>query len=122
MSSQPKVYCKAFKDNSGALELARLPKIRPWTKHINIKYHHFREYVHLGLIEMLPISTTEQVADISPPEKGSVALLEWFMHHSSGLHNNISIISKIQTQFTRNLHASRIQKNIYHARYQWSSP
>jgi hypothetical protein len=63
-SSQPKVYCKAFEDNSGALELARLPKIRPRTKHINIKYHHFREYVRLGLIEMLPISTTEQIADI----------------------------------------------------------
>jgi hypothetical protein len=29
---------------------------------------------------------------------------------SSGLHNNISIISKIQMQFTRNLHATRIQK------------
>jgi hypothetical protein len=43
--------------------------------------------------------------------------------HSSGLHNNISIMSKIQMQFMRNLHAARIQKNIYnHTRYQRSSP
>jgi hypothetical protein len=43
--------------------------------------------------------------------------------HSSGLHNNISIISKIQAQFSRNLHVSRIQTNIYkHTRYQRSSP
>ena len=63
-SSQPKVYCKAFEDNSGALELARIPKLRPRTKHINIKYHHFREHVRLGIIEVLPISTTEQIADI----------------------------------------------------------
>jgi hypothetical protein len=63
-SSQPKVYCKAFKDNTGALKLARLPKMRPQTKHVNIKYHHFREYIHFGLIKVLPISTTEQIADI----------------------------------------------------------
>ena len=33
----PRVYCKAFEDNSGALELARTPKMRPRTKHINTK-------------------------------------------------------------------------------------
>jgi hypothetical protein len=44
-STEPKVYCKAFEDNSGAIELARLPKMRPRTKHINIIYHHFREHV-----------------------------------------------------------------------------
>jgi hypothetical protein len=64
MSSQTKVYYKAFEDNSGALKLACLLKMRPQTKHINIKYHHFREHVHLGLIELLPISTSEQLADI----------------------------------------------------------
>ncbi len=35
------VYCKEFEDNSGALEVTRLPKLRPRTKHINICYHHF---------------------------------------------------------------------------------
>ena len=37
----PYVYCKAFEDNSGALELARLPKMRPRTKHINQCYDPF---------------------------------------------------------------------------------
>ena len=37
----PHVYCKAFEDNSGALKLARLPKLRPRTKHINTCFHHF---------------------------------------------------------------------------------
>jgi hypothetical protein len=32
--TKPYVYCKVFEDNSGALELARLPKLRPYTKHI----------------------------------------------------------------------------------------
>jgi hypothetical protein len=45
VSTVPKVHCKAFEDNSGALELARLPKLRPRTKHINVVYHHFRDFV-----------------------------------------------------------------------------
>jgi hypothetical protein len=61
--SAPKIYCKAFEDNSGALELAKLPKLRPRTKHINICYHHFREHVRKGLIKIYPISTDDQVAD-----------------------------------------------------------
>ena len=41
----PKIHCTVFEDNSGALELARLPKVRPRMKHINQSFHHFREYV-----------------------------------------------------------------------------
>ena len=63
-SSSPTVYCKAFEDNSGALELARTPKMRPRTKHINLVYHHFREYVHRKEIIIHPIRTDDQLADI----------------------------------------------------------
>ena len=41
----PMIHCTVFEDNSGALELARMPKICPRMKHINQSYHHFREYV-----------------------------------------------------------------------------
>ena len=64
ISSVQKVYCKAFEDNSGALELARSPKLRPRTKHINNTYHHFREYVRNRLIQLFLIGTEFQVADI----------------------------------------------------------
>ena len=60
----PKIYCKAFEDNSGALELAKAPKLRPRTKHINIIYHHFREYVRDGSIQIFAIPTLKQLADI----------------------------------------------------------
>jgi len=60
----PIVYCKLFEDSSAALEIARVLKMRPRTKHINIKYHHFREYVKKGIIKVLPISTDDQLADI----------------------------------------------------------
>ena len=82
-STEPKVYCKAFEDNSGALELARLPKMRPRTKHINLKYHHFREYVRIGKIFVYPISTIDQVADIFTkplPQNTFLKLRRKFLH------------------------------------------
>jgi hypothetical protein len=60
----PVVRCKAFEDNSGALELARLPKMRPRTKHINVKYHHFREAVALGRVTILHVPTEKQLGDM----------------------------------------------------------
>jgi hypothetical protein len=58
------VYCKLFEDNAGAIHLAKAAKMRPRTRHINQKYHHFREWVEKGFIEILPIDTTEQPADL----------------------------------------------------------
>ena len=60
---KPKVKCSVFEDNNGAIELAKAPKIRPRTKHIGIKYHHFRKHVADGNIDILPIDTLEQIAD-----------------------------------------------------------
>ena len=63
-SYPPKVFCKAFEDNSGAVEMVRLPKLRPRTKHINVKYHHFREHVKDGHITVDLIRSEDQLADI----------------------------------------------------------
>jgi len=53
-----------FEDNTGATELARCPKMRPRTKHIAIKYHHFRDHVANGNVQVENISTHDQIADI----------------------------------------------------------
>jgi len=60
----PKIHCRVFEDNNEALELAKTPKYRPRTKHINIKYWHFVEYVKQHNIEILPVDTKDQLADI----------------------------------------------------------
>jgi hypothetical protein len=52
----PGVHCKAFKDNLGALEMARMPKMRPRTRHINVKYHHFREAVAAKRVSIQHVS------------------------------------------------------------------
>jgi hypothetical protein len=44
--------------------IAKSPKMRPRTRHINQKYHHFREWVKSGLIDILAIDTEEQPADL----------------------------------------------------------
>ena len=62
--STPAVHCKAFQDNTGAIEMANVPKFRPRTKHMNIKYHHFREAVSQGKVTIITVSSEEQIADI----------------------------------------------------------
>ena len=59
----PHVYCKVYEDNSGALEMAKIHKYRPRTKHINVKLHHFRDYVDKGETSIHPIGTDDQEAD-----------------------------------------------------------
>jgi len=61
--NKPTVYCRIFEDNTGAYELATTPKMRPRTRHINVKYHHFRHYVANKLIDICRIDTTDQLAD-----------------------------------------------------------
>ena len=61
---RPKVHCTVFEDNSGTLELARLPKMRPRTKHINQSFHHFREHGERQEIIVNAKPTDKQMADI----------------------------------------------------------
>ena len=63
-SKHPSVKCKVFEDDNGAIKLAKAPKIRPLTKHIALKFHHFREHVRKGLIKINLIDTLEQEEDI----------------------------------------------------------
>jgi hypothetical protein len=60
----PEIHCKVWEDNNGALSLAKNQKFSPRTKHISIKYHHFRHHVNKGTISIHPIDTKEQTADI----------------------------------------------------------
>jgi len=62
----PKVYCKAMEDNSGCTEICRVWKMRPRTKHINVKYWHFRSYAEgpNKSIEIVQIPTTDQIGDL----------------------------------------------------------
>ena len=62
-STSPKIHCRVFEDNSGALVMAKVHKYRPRTKHLNVKLHHFRDYVVREEISIHPIDTALQPAD-----------------------------------------------------------
>ena len=53
-----------FEDNSGVVEMVQVPKMQPRTKHLNIKYHHFRELVSEGKVTIHQVPTDEQLADM----------------------------------------------------------
>ena len=57
------IHCKVYEDNSGALEMAREYKYHPRIKFLNIKLHHFRDYVERGEISIHKVSTHDQHAD-----------------------------------------------------------
>ena len=63
-SATPTVHCKVFEDNSGALEIATVHKVRPRTKHLNVQLHHFRQYVDQGDITIHKIDTEDQESDL----------------------------------------------------------
>ena len=62
----PVVHCKAFEDNNGALAIAKVPRMRPRTKHINTKYFHFVEYTTRddAPFDFERIDTEDQPADM----------------------------------------------------------
>jgi hypothetical protein len=46
------------------VELAKVPKMRPKTKHINPKYHHFRKHVATKEILIQQVKSQDQLADV----------------------------------------------------------
>lgn len=60
----PKIHFSIFEDNKGCIDMINVPKMRPRTKQIALKYHHFRSYVLKKLISIQYVETTSQIADI----------------------------------------------------------
>ena len=61
--SIPTMHCRLFEDNLSALEMAKIPKFRPRTRHINVIYHHFANEVANKRILLQAIGTHYQQAD-----------------------------------------------------------
>ena len=61
---QPEIFCDVYEDNESCIAMATTRKFSPRTKHIAIKYHHFRKFVDDEIIKIHSIDTKEQTADI----------------------------------------------------------
>ena len=64
LESPAKLYLRVYEDNAGAIEMAKVHKYRPRTKHLNIRLHHFRKFISSGRMKIFKIHTNDQQADI----------------------------------------------------------
>jgi len=78
-SSHAKLHCKLFEDNSGALEIAKVHKYRPRTKHLNCRLHHFRSYIGNGpgQVSINKINTLDQPADMLTKPLNEISLVKF---------------------------------------------
>ena len=60
----PNFFCTVWEYNRSTIKLVESPKFTPHTKHIALKYHHFRQFVTNGTLKINPIDTLEQTANI----------------------------------------------------------
>ena len=77
----PRIHCTVFEDNSGALELACLPKICPQAKHINQLFHHFCEHVECQELIRKATPSNQQMANILNKPLVEAA----FVHHHKAI-------------------------------------
>ena len=70
MSGAVTLYC----DNMSSIQLANNPVFHARTKHIEVHYHYVREKVLAGDIDLVYVSTQEQVADIFTKSLGAEKL------------------------------------------------
>jgi len=82
-----KVRSRVFEDNIGAKTIATVPRYRPRTKHINIKYWHFIKHVKKGLINIQSVKSEDQLANIlnKPLQESEFTRLREIM---LGIHPN----------------------------------
>ena len=81
-NKKPVFKCTVWEDNESCIKVAKSPKFTPRTKHIAIKYHHFRKYVDNGRILIKSIDTKDQIADMLTkplPEKSFFFLCKALM-------------------------------------------
>jgi hypothetical protein len=63
-TSSPDFVCSVWEDNQSCISMAESTKFTPRTKHIALKYHHFKQFLDTGRINIRYVNTHEQIADI----------------------------------------------------------
>eukprot|EP00957_Ditylum_brightwellii_P108602 8283215-Ditylum_brightwellii.AAC.1 len=61
---KPSFVCKVHEDNQSCIKMATGSKFTPRTKHIALKYHHFKSHVKNGQVDISYCPTDLQPADI----------------------------------------------------------
>ena len=62
--AKPDFICMVLEDNQSCIAMTKYPKFIPRTKHISLKYHHFRSNVDSGKIKIIYNPSDEHIVDI----------------------------------------------------------
>ncbi len=65
-----------YEDNSGAVGLASRGKFTKRAKHIEVAYKFVYDYISKGIISIIKVHSTEQLADILTKALGAVRFME----------------------------------------------
>ena len=79
LNRDPVFCCTLWEDNEICITVAKSPNFTPRTKHIAIKYHHFRRFVSDGTIIIKSIDTADLIVDIFTKPLGEKSLC--FLRH-----------------------------------------
>ena len=60
---KPKQFCEVFEDNEACILMATNIKFTPHMNHLALNYHHFQSWITKGLLEVVHVPTTQQIAD-----------------------------------------------------------
>ena len=63
-TAKPDFICTVWEDNQSCIAMTEAHKFTPRTKHIALKYHHFRYHVDSGKIKIIYKPSEKQIADI----------------------------------------------------------
>ena len=61
---KPNFVCKVHEENQSCIKMATGTKFSPRTKHIALKYHHFKSDVKIGRVDISYTPTNQQLADL----------------------------------------------------------
>ena len=56
--------CVVYEDNRATIKISENATALRRSKHIDIRHHFLREHIDHGLIKLVPVSTTDQLADV----------------------------------------------------------
>ena len=79
----PSIVCTTFEDNTSAIEIVNVSKMRAHDKHTRLVYNYFREHVIQKYIVIKPIDTLFQMTNIFTKPLCSELCLR---HHTEILH------------------------------------
>ena len=94
-----RIICRVFEDNQGTIAIAKEYRVRPRTKHINVKYWHFTKFMeqHNNILRIHWIKSEDQIADIFTKPLG-VALHNKFTINILGWNHEDEIRNQAEHQ------------------------